>query len=50
MPGARKVALLRDEARARRLGDEARRRIGCQFISPCYLIKQAQLIQRLLAK
>ena len=44
------VGLLHDEGRARRLGDEARRTIGSKFISPCYLIEQAQLIQRVVAK
>ena len=47
--GAAVVALLHDEDRARRLGDEARRTIGRKFISPCHLIEQAQLIQRVVA-
>ena len=48
--GAAVVGLLRDPERAHRLGEEARRRVGRDFISPCHLIEQAQLIRGLLAK
>lgn len=48
--GSAVVGLLRDPHRARMLGEAARRRIARQFIAPCHLIEQAQLIQGLLAK
>jgi len=41
------VDLLRDEPRAAKLGAAARARVTRKFISPCYLIEQAQLISAL---
>lgn len=41
------VELLDDEPRAARLGAAARARVRGKFISPCYLIEQAQLVSSL---
>jgi len=41
------VDLLDDEPRATKLGAAARARVTRKFISPCYLIEQAQLISEL---
>jgi trehalose synthase len=41
------VDLLDDEPRATKLGAAARARVTHKFISPCYLIEQAQLISEL---
>ena len=43
------AGLLGDPSRASRLGAEARRRVTREFISPCHLISQARLVQRVLA-
>ena len=43
------TGLLGDQSRASRLGAEARRRVTREFISPCHLISQARLVQRVLA-
>ncbi len=47
--GAAVTGLLRDGPRARQLGEEARLRVGRHFITPCHLIAQARLIQKVAA-
>src|SRR5439155_1629043 len=43
------AGLLGDPSRASRLGADARRRVTRELISPCHLISQARLVQRVLA-